>query len=222
MTASVQRSPAFARNEGASDARGDHLVFLDADDAVAPGYIDAMHQALASSELVASRPETERLNAGWVARSRPLGVDDGLNHSLDFLPFAASACLGIRRRVFEALGGFSDLRTCEDIDLCWRAQLAGHALSPAPGAVLHYRLRATVPAIARQAFGYGRSMPLLYRRFANDGMPRTSAAQASDAWSTAIRRAVSGDRARRAEGVYLLGLAAGRLAGSIRHRVRYL
>jgi glycosyltransferase involved in cell wall biosynthesis len=222
ITATGRRSPAFARNQGASDARGEHLVFLDADDAVAPGYVDAMHRALASADLVASRPETARLNPGWVARSRPLGVDDGLNHSLAFLPFAASACLGIRRDVFAALGGFSDLRTCEDIDLCWRAQLAGHALAPAPGAVLHYRLRPTVPAIARQAFGYGRSMPLLYRRFAAHGMPRPSATQAWDAWLTAARRVATRDRARRAEGMYLLGLAAGRLAGSIRHRVRYL
>jgi GT2 family glycosyltransferase len=125
--------------------------------------------------------------------------------------------------VFDALGGFSeDLRVGEDVDLCWRAQQAGCSLVSAPGAVLHYRLRATLPAIFRQALGYGLAMPILYRRFAAQGMPRPSRADALRAWQVALRRMASRDRARRAEGVYLAGLALGRLAGSIRHRVRYL
>jgi GT2 family glycosyltransferase len=151
-----------------------------------------------------------------------MGVDDGLHHTLDFLPYAASACLGIRRRVFEALGGFADLRTCEDIDLCWRAQQRGYTLVAAPGAVLHYRLRDSTSAIFRQAVGYGRSMPLLYRRFGPAGMPRAGWHEAASAWRTALGRAISRERARRAEGVYLLGLAAGRVVGSVRHRVRYV
>lgn len=214
--------PSFARNKGATEARGQHLVFVDADDAVAPGYIDAMHTALEASDLVASCPEVEQLNPGWVARSRPLGLRDGLHDALGYLPFAASASLGIRRSVFDALGGFGDLRTCEDIDLCWRAQRAGHILRSAPGAVLHYRLRDTLPAIFGQAVGYGRSMPLLYRRFGAAGMPRPGWREVIEAWRTALRRLVSRDRGRRADGVYLLGLAVGRLRGSVRHRVRYL
>jgi GT2 family glycosyltransferase len=215
--------PSFARNRGAHEARGPHLVFLDADDAVAPGYVDAMHAALSDADLVASRPEVDELNPGWVARSRPLGLRDGLHDTLGFLPYAASACLGIRRAAFEQLGGFAeDLRTCEDIDLCWRAQQAGHTLRAAPGAVLHYRLRDTVPAIFGQAVGYGRSMPVLYGRYGRAGMTRPGWADAMRAWTTAARRVVSRDRGRRAEGVYLAGLASGRLAGSLQHRVRYL
>jgi glycosyltransferase involved in cell wall biosynthesis len=214
--------PGQTRNAGAAVSRGGCLVFLDADDAIAPGYLDAMHRALAGADLVASRPDAARLNPGWVARSRPLGVEDGLNHSLGFLPFATSACLGVRRSAFDGLGGFGPLRTCEDIDFCWRAQRRGFTLAAAPGAVLHYRLRARLPAILRQAVGYGRSMPALYRRFGPDGMPRAGWREVASAWRTALARLVSGDRARRAEGVYLLGLAAGRVVGSVRHRVRYL
>jgi glycosyltransferase involved in cell wall biosynthesis len=215
--------PSFARNRGASAAQGAHLVFLDADDAVSPGYVDAMHAALAGAALVASEPEVEELNPGWVAGSRPLGLRDGLHDTLGYLPYAASACLGVRSAVFAVLGGFDeDLRTCEDIDLCWRAQEAGHTLRAAPGAVLHYRLRASLPAIFGQAVGYGRSMPALYRRHAHAGMPRPTSRDAARAWTTAGRRIASRDRARRAEGVYLAGLAAGRLLGSVQHRARYL
>jgi glycosyltransferase involved in cell wall biosynthesis len=215
-------APGLARNAGAAAAAGAHLVFLDGDDAVAPGYLAAMHAALGGSDLVAARADTDHLNPAWVAESRPLGLEDGLNRSLGFLPYATSACLGVRRTAFEALGGFAPMRTCEDIDLCWRAQRRGLTLAAAPGAVLHYRLRSGTTAVLRQAVGYGRSMPLLYRRFGADGMARPTWRQAARAWRTGLTKVVGTDRARRAEGVYLLGLAIGRAVGSVEHRVRYL
>ena len=50
-----------------------------------------------------------------------------------FLPFAPSGNCGVRRHVFEALGGFdTSYRVCEDDDFFWRLQLAGHELAGVP------------------------------------------------------------------------------------------
>ena len=175
------------------------------------------------ADIVAAELDAERLNPGWVARSRPLGRDQGLNDHLGFLPFATSSCLGIRRDPFLDLGGFGELRTGEDIDLCWRAQLAGLTIAVAEGACLHYRLRDARADIFRQAVGYGRATPALYRRYRAEGMPRPSVRSSARAVRHAVRSAVRGsDRAERAAGTYLLGLAVGRAVGSVEQRVRYL
>lgn len=52
-----------------------------------------------------------------------------------------SACMLIRRDLFETLGGFDEAITFrgEDVDLCWRAQLTGARVLVAPDAVVRHR-----------------------------------------------------------------------------------
>jgi GT2 family glycosyltransferase len=60
-----------------------------------------------------------------------------------------SACLLIRSELFERLGGFDPAMgdVGEDLDLCWRAQVAGARVAVAPGAkVRHRESRADGPA----------------------------------------------------------------------------
>jgi len=54
-----------------------------------------------------------------------------------------SACMLVRRSLFEALGGFDPkmLQQGENVDLCWRAQLAGARVIVAPDAVVRHRRR---------------------------------------------------------------------------------
>ncbi|MEA2645035.1 MAG: hypothetical protein QOE92_118 [Chloroflexota bacterium] len=218
----------YARNIGAAASRGDAIVFFDADDIPADGYLQAMRDALREADIAAADIETERLNPGWVARSRQMGLVDGLTTAGDYLPFALGACLAIRKSAFEELGGFRPWPPGvpgEDAELCWRGQLRGMTLIAAPGAVLHYRFRDTMGGIARQAVGYGVAQARLYRRFRHEGMGRESLPQALDRWRDLAARARraqrAGDRGAAAECVYLLGVYGGRLLGSARNRVVY-
>lgn len=157
-----------ARNAAAEVARGDVLLFCDADDVVAPGWAAALHRALAASEFVAGRLEWARLNGRAAQESRALPQVDGLQHTepLPGLGCASSSNLGIRRDLFHRLGGFDmGARFLQDTDLCWRAQLAGAALVFEPGAVVHMRLRRGLRGAWRQGRSSGMGQRWLAARY---------------------------------------------------------
>jgi len=212
----------YARNIGVAAAGGDCIVFLDADDVPAPGYLVAMRGALADADLAAGDMETESLNPGWVRRSRDTGLVAGFSYSMGFLPYATSACLAVRKSAFERLGGFQPWRVGEDAEFCWRAQIAGMTIRAVPDAVLHYRYRDTLPGIARQALGYGAAQPRLYRHFRSQGMAREGIGDVAHRWRDLAGRARRArDKGDAADCVYLFGIYAGRFLGSLRQRVWY-
>ena len=212
-----------ARNAGASAARGPVVLFCDADDRVDPGWLAALAGALEQSDCA----------GGALVRVAPAGVDaddaafaHGLVEWPGFLPFASGANLGVRADVLRAVGGFDErfARGGDDVELCWRLQLSGHRIGFAPGAVVEYREPPTLRRLARQAYGYGTQDPLLFRTFRGAGMPRASVLLAVKAW---VRLLLLGpfdwrDRTRRRWWVRAIARRAGRLAGSVRHRVVYL
>jgi glycosyltransferase involved in cell wall biosynthesis len=174
IDASDHRGPAFARNAGARAARGELIAFCDADDVVSDGWLEALAAALATQDFVSGAMEYDSLNAeparSWGYRSHEHEVPVGHR----FLPYALSANMGITRRAFDAVGGFAEditLPAADDVDLSWRVQLAGFSLGFATGAVVAYRLRASLKDVWRQQQGYGAGVPLLYRRFRERGMP---------------------------------------------------
>jgi len=61
VNSSELRGAAHARNVGALTAAGDALVFCDADDEVAPGWVAAMGEALSKYDFVACRREYNQI-----------------------------------------------------------------------------------------------------------------------------------------------------------------
>jgi glycosyltransferase involved in cell wall biosynthesis len=210
---------ARARNVGAREARGKNLVFCDADDIVAQGWLAEMHDALEEHEVVASCPEYELLNEPW-ARA-PREEIDGLPR-LPFPPhlsFASTFGLGVRRARHDAIGGFDEsLPALHDVDYSIRLQLAGARLHYAPGAVVHYRNRDTIPAIYRQAAAYATDMACIQRRF---GQPTGRRWRwPLRGWRGIARAAARANtRSGRACTAWALGWQVGRLRGSLRFRV---
>jgi glycosyltransferase involved in cell wall biosynthesis len=141
-----------ARNVGASAARGDFIVFCDADDVATPGWLRAMVKAPRSADIVGGHPDHVALNTARVRCWRPSVRPDRLPSVFGFLPYAVGASLGVRTEVFQRLGGFNEDYTNggDDVEFCWRAQLASYTLGHAPDAVMCYRLRDRLWPLAKQ------------------------------------------------------------------------
>lgn len=221
VDASDRRGQAHALNAGVRAARGEAVVFCDADDEVAPGWLAAMGEALARHEFVACRGDAEKLNESWLRETRE-PQPPGRLATVPFppySPYAGSGALGVRKQVHERFGGFDESMTVLfDVDYCIRLQLAGIALRLVPEAVMHYRYRERWRHIFDQARRYAEAGALLQKRY---GTPATPIWK----WPLKHWRPVAGALARahrrgdRAKLAWLLGWQVGRYRGSVRHKV---
>lgn len=224
VDASGRGGQAHARNAGAAAATGDALLFCDADDEVAPGWLAALGRALAEHEFVACRYDNEKLNPVWVQRTHLNPQKDGLT-SYDyppFLPHAGGGGLGVRRAVHEEVGGFDEtLPALEDTDYCWRIQLAGHAFHFAPEAVVNIRHRHDPRKIFRQGVSYGKHNVLIYQRYRSRGMPRLGWAPGVLRWGKLLLKTpvMLLTREGRSRWLWQLGWRIGRIQGCFAYRV---
>jgi glycosyltransferase involved in cell wall biosynthesis len=223
--ASERRGRSYARNTGASIARGEQLLFCDADDVVADGWVAALAQNLQTHQLVTGVTQTEKLNPKEVYWQRP-SPPSGDKPILKFLPYANSCNLGIWRDAFEQANGFSEtFARGQDIDFSWRVQLLGYPLHVVPEAVVYYRFRQTFRDTWRQTVEYAAAHVLLYRHFAPHGMPGSSWKQIGRRYFWLMRRFrclfKPASKAKK-RWLYLAALSWGRLAGSVRYRRLYL
>jgi len=223
LDASDGRGAAHARNVGASAATGDALAFCDADDEVAPGWLTAIGEALASHDFVASRQDFEKLNPQ--ARRRTTNAQRHGLQKLRYPPYllhAGGSGLGVKRATHEAAGGFDEsLPALEDTDYCIRLQLAGVTLHFVPDAVVYVRQRGDLGSLYRQACLWAQYNVLMYKKY------RPPGAKVPQPWLRHLRewkRLVRSSpqffhRERRGEWLWHLGWHIGRLRGSLKYFV---
>jgi glycosyltransferase involved in cell wall biosynthesis len=220
----AQVGASAARNRGADAARGDLLLYCDADDVVAPGWLAAMAAAAQRADLVGGFVDGTLLNGPTAARRRRPYPDDRLPVLLDFLPYATSANFGIGAATLAELGGWNEVYWVGgDAELCWRAQLAGRSLAFVPGAVVHYRYRHSTWASMRQQYAWGEVDPRLYRDFRSAGCRRRPLHRMAGSVAKALVTAPAlATASRRPEWLRRAALLAGRGVGSARVRSLYL
>ena len=195
------------RNRGAARGRAPWIVFLD-DDVDAPGDL---------LDRLFDPPPGERTGvlAGGVRVAHASGAaarfaaERGLiaqetTAARERWAFAQTACCAVRREAFEGAGGFREVRSGGDADLCWRLAAAGWALERRDGAAVTHRPRATVAALLRQLARHGAGAAWLDREHPGSLPARRLPGLAW--WG--VRRALAGVRAlargERDEGVAAL------------------
>jgi glycosyltransferase involved in cell wall biosynthesis len=166
IDASGRRGASAARNAAVTRARGRFLVFCDADDVVADDWLQLMHDALSQDAFVGAGGRRRHLHASEKAPTFYVMS----TYAFPFfpqLPITGGGQMGLHAELYRSVGGYDEsIRVCEDNDLCWRLQLAGHVLTPHPEALINVRRRAGLRALVAQSYATGRGERLLRHRYA--------------------------------------------------------
>lgn len=227
VDASSKRGQAYAKNVGVMHANGELLVFCDADDEVAPGWVAAMGEALSRYDFVACRMDIKKLNPPWVMKSRSNPQESGVQRYKypPYLPHAGGSSIGVKRWVHEAVGGFDEsLILLEDTDYCWRIQLKGIELHFVPDAVIHVRFKKRLKDIYRQANRWGEYNVEIYKKYLPYGMPKLTWKEGIVSWKNLLNNFIKNipniyEKGHIASLVWQFGWRLGRVKGSIKHRV---
>lgn len=144
-----------ARNLGVENARGEVLVFTDADCLPAPDWLAAIDEAFrqrGSSVLLAGAIEVLGVAdapSAWEIYDTVKGIPQAryVAHG-----YGATANLAVPKAVFDAMGGFDSRRfSGGDADFCRRAGKAGHAIVYVANAHVRHPARTTWTEIATKA-----------------------------------------------------------------------
>lgn len=220
-----RRLASYARNVGAAEARGEFLAFTDADDQAEPDWLERMVAAALEGDVVAGDIGRHRLNAPRVAAWHPVPPRERALTGFRYLSYASGSNTGIWADVFRDLHGFDVERPAgEDIELSWRAQIAGYRLVLAPDAIVNERYRTSVRELGRQHYFYGKAGPHLYQAYRGHGLPRPRARDSARtyAWLAATAPALLWSHRMRGRWTVEAALKAGAIVSSARRRVLFI
>ena len=220
IDAGARRGASFARNLGIASATGPMIAFCDADDVVGEGWLAAMGDGLRMAPFVTGPQEYQTLNEPWLHGAFGTRTANALQMFGGIFPFGPTANLGMRRELLDHVGGFDEsVSPHEDIEICLRVWVHGVNLLFLPEVVVHYRYRATLGGLWRQAVSYGQATPDIARRLADYGKPTPSRWLGARNWLWLARKLHTVRfPAGRARWIVVAGGAWGRLAGGIRVR----
>jgi glycosyltransferase involved in cell wall biosynthesis len=152
-----------SRNWGVKNAKGDYIVFFDSDCVIPRQYFEVAEQYLIKDRLDAyGGPDRadEHFNSRQKAISYAMtsfyttgGIRGRKSHVGNYQPRTFN--MGIKREVFNILGGFSGLRVSEDIDLSIRLVKGGYRSGLIEDAYVFHKRRSTFYKFFRQVFSFG-------------------------------------------------------------------
>ena len=158
------QGPGAARNHGLDIAEGELILFIDSDCEAHPDWIQTIYE--------------EYLNDSFDACGGPDGAKDDfttLQKAIDFAMtsfittggmrghsekmmakfFPRTHNMGIKRSVYEKVGGFGDLRHGQDIELSNRIRKSGARIKFLINAVVYHRRRTSIKQFFKQVFNWG-------------------------------------------------------------------
>ena len=171
--------PGQSRNYGADRALGEWLIILDSDVVLPNGYLEAVEktfnyplgpqgrlpeQELSTINSIAAFGGPDAAHPSFTPIQKAIsysmtsffttgGIRGGKKKLDKFYP--RSFNMGIRRDVYQQLGGFTKMRFGEDIDFSYRIVEAGHQTMLIPEAWVWHKRRTDLKKFFRQVYNSG-------------------------------------------------------------------
>ena len=165
--------PGQSRSYGVERASGDYVLILDSDVVVPEGYLQAVDdelrrepcQAFGGPDRAADSftPTQKAISYSMTSFFTTGGIRGGKKKLDKFYP--RSFNMGVRRDVYNELGGFSKMRFGEDIDFSIRIFKAGCRCRLFPGAWVYHKRRTDFRKFWRQVFNSGIARINLYKKY---------------------------------------------------------
>lgn len=166
-----------ARDMGWRSAETALIAFLDADCEPPPDWLSRLVEHFENDPKLGAAGvrlvpgEVKTLAERHIVAERILDTDRFWKRNALQFPFLVTAGLMVRRAALEAVGGFDTTlgrRTGEDADLCWKLDRVGWKLYYDRDLEVTHHHRATIRAMMRQAYWYGRSQSALFARWRDE------------------------------------------------------
>ncbi len=167
----LEQNFGFAKgyNEALKKVTADYYVLLNSDVEVSAGWLQPIIELMEEDhQIAACQPKVLAYNqkhafeyagaaGGWIdaygypfARGRVFEVceeDRGQYNKAQEIFWATGAAMVVKSRVYHQLNGFDDyfFAHMEEIDLCWRMQLAGYKIVCCPQSVVYHVGGGTLP-----------------------------------------------------------------------------
>jgi succinoglycan biosynthesis protein ExoA len=180
---------ATAMNAAVKTARHEIITRIDAHSMLPEGYLETAVRVLVNTGaadvggwMAAEGTNSFQQAVAW-AMTSPFGVGAAANHTGGGAGPADTVYLGVyRRAAIEQVGGYDEsMLIAEDWELNYRIRAAGGLIWFTPDLKVTYRPRASLGALAKQQFRYGRWRRVVARRYPETVNPRYLAAPAATA-----------------------------------------
>jgi glycosyltransferase involved in cell wall biosynthesis len=165
--------PGQSRNYGTERSEGEYLLILDSDVVLPENYLYAIEEELQRDKADAfggpdrahdSFTDTQKaISYSMTSFFTTGGIRGGKKKMDKFYP--RSFNMGIRREVYNKLGGFSKMRFGEDIDFSIRIFKAGCKCRLFPGAWVYHKRRTDFRKFWRQVYNSGIARINLYKKY---------------------------------------------------------
>ena len=165
--------PGPSRNYGAERSQGEYLLILDSDVIVPENYLKTIQNELEADPcdafggpdkaLPTFTPIQKAINYSMTSFFTTGGIRGGKKKMDKFYP--RSFNMGIRKDVYEALGGFAPMRYGEDIDLSTRIFKGGYSCRLFPEAYVYHKRRVSFKAFFRQVKHSGNARIELKKKY---------------------------------------------------------
>ena len=165
--------PGQTRNYGVERASGDYVLILDSDVVLPPDYLVEVDKELSANPCDAFggpdrahssfTPMQKAINYAMTSFFTTGGIRGGKKKLDKFYP--RSFNMGVRKDVYQALGGFSKMRFGEDIDFSIRIFKGGYACRLFPEAWVWHKRRTDQKKFFKQVHNSGIARINLYKKY---------------------------------------------------------